>query len=202
MIGPERCTIGIDPEPRWAKTIPAKYVERRLVCQNCGISRRFVPIDESIPSISVQSLNKLYDSVRGFSQEVQLEMLQDQRFSSRYHRWQKTTAKTTSKKKAGMPRALTSEHVESRQDKGPVQTKCILCHDKGPVNYHPQWLVGSDFYLARTTQKCMSTTCIGARRHWIPMDEGIQKTYDTHIKKGTFSVKMCARKHRQNLKPK
>lgn len=112
VIGPERCTIGIDPEPRWTNTIPAKYVERRLVCQNCGIQRRFVPIDEKIPSVSVDSLNELYDSVRGFSQEVQLEKLREQRSSSRYHRWQKPTAKTTSKKKAGMPRAVKSEHVE------------------------------------------------------------------------------------------
>lgn len=207
VVGPERCTIGIDPKPRWTNTIPAKYVERRLLCQNCGIQRRLVPIDEKIPSISDTDLNELYDSVRGFSEEVRLERLQEQRPLSRYHRWQKPAAKTTSKKKAGMPRLLESEHVKSRQDKGPVQTKCTLCHEKGPVNYYPQWLVGSGVYLARRTIKCMSETCIGARRHWIPMDEGIeyitQKTFEIHIKKGTFRVKMCARpriKHRQNLK--
>jgi hypothetical protein len=81
VIGPERCTIGIDPEPRWTNAVPAKYVERQLVCQNCGIQRPFVPIDEKIPSVSVDSLNELYDSVRGFRQEVQLEKLQEQRSS-------------------------------------------------------------------------------------------------------------------------
>lgn len=138
MIGPERYTIGIHSEARWTDTDPAKYVERQLTCQNCGVQRRLIPIDEKIPSISVETLNTLYDFVRGFSQEVQLEMLQEQRSSSRYHRWQKSTGQTISKKKTGMPRALKSKYVESRQDKGPVQTKCTLCHQKGPVNYHPQ----------------------------------------------------------------
>ena len=206
VVGPERCTIGIDPEPRWTNTDPAKYIERQLTCQHCGSQRRFVPIDEKIPSISVESLNKFYIPVRGFSQEVQLERLQEQRSSSRYHRWQKSTGKTNSKKKAGMPRAVTSKYVESRQDKGPVQTKCTLCHQKGSVNYHPQWLVGSDIYLARRTEKCMYTTCVGARRHWIPMDEGMdyitQKTFETYIKAGILSVKMHVRKRRQNLQPK
>lgn len=141
VIGPERCIIVIDLKPRWINTIPPKYVERRLGCQNCGNRRRFVPIDENIPSISDSDLSELYDSVRGFSEKVQLMRLQEQRPSSRYHRWQKPTAKTASnvvkaasKKKEGMPRMLRSEHVESRPDKGPVPTKCTLCHGKGPVN--------------------------------------------------------------------
>jgi hypothetical protein len=202
---PNVARLELTQKPRWTNTIPAKYVERRLLCQNCGLQRRLVPIDAK--SHSDSGMNEFHDSVRGFSQKVQLERLQEQRSSSRHHRWQKSAAKTTSKKKAGMPRMLKLEHVESRQDKGPVQTKCTLCHEKGPLNYHPQWLVGSDVYLARRTVKCISATCIGACRHWIPMDEGIeymtQATFDTDMKKGTFGVKTCARpriKHRQNLK--
>lgn len=51
----------------------------------------------------------------------------------------------------------------------------------------------------------MSTTCVGAHRHWMPMNERMdyitQKTFETYIKTGTLGVKMHARKHRQNLKP-
>lgn len=155
------------------------------------------PIDEKTPSVFGTDLIELYDSVRGFNQKVQLERLQEQRPSSRHHRWQKPAAKTTPKRKAGMPRMLKSEHVESREDKDPIQTKCTLCHEKGPVNYHPQWLVGSDVYLARRTIKCMSATCVGACRHWIPVDNGIQyvtqKTFETHGKEENFRVEMCAR---------
>ena len=125
----------------------------RLNCRNCGNRRQFIPIDETIPSISDVDLSELYYSVRGFNEKVQLERLQEQRPSSRYHRWQKPAAKTTSnvakttpKKKERVPRMLQPEHVESRPDKGPVATKCTLCHEKGAVNYHSQWLVGSDVY--------------------------------------------------------
>ena len=77
MMGPERCTIRIDPEHRWTNANPANYIERRLACQNCGVQRRFAPIDEKIPSIPVESLKNFNDSVRGFSQEVPLQRLQE-----------------------------------------------------------------------------------------------------------------------------
>lgn len=216
VVGSERCTIANDPKPRWTKTMPPMYVERRLQCQTCRFRRRFLPIDDKIRSIAEGDISDLYDSVRGFSEKVQLERLQEQRPSSRYHRWQKPAAKTTlkaantaSRFKEGMPRLVQSEHLESRADKPPVPTECTLCHEKGPVNHRPQWLVGSDVYLARRTVKCMSATCIDKHRHWIPIDQRVQyithDTFDRYVKKGAFSGKTNGArpriKHRQNLTP-
>ena len=70
VIDSERCTIEIDSKPHWINTISAKYVERWLLCQNCDIQRWFISIDEKTSSIPDTDLNKIYNSVCGFSQKV------------------------------------------------------------------------------------------------------------------------------------
>lgn len=67
------------------------------------------------------------------TQEVKLDMRQEQRPSSRYNRWQKPAARTTSgtakkacKKQERMPRMIQVEHVESRSQKALVSTRGTL----------------------------------------------------------------------------
>ncbi len=210
LCGHERCTIGIDVSPRWTNTIPPKYVERRWLCYNCEGRRRFIPI-EKIPSIPEEDVRELYHLNRGFDEKVQLQMLQEQRPASRYHRWQKPAAKSASnanepcpKKHKDVPTLLDSKHLEFRE--GSVPTECIRCHREADVDYHPQWFIGTDVYLARLWTKCQSKGCLQKSRHRIPMDKGIhymsQQTFRKHATKGDFDSEaespLARLKHRQN----
>lgn len=74
--GKNNCIIVIGQEPRWTKTTPLDYVERRLTRNNCGTIRRFVPVNaglESLPDVKTQTF---YRGNQGLSVGDQLLTLQ------------------------------------------------------------------------------------------------------------------------------
>lgn len=86
--GKNNCTIVIDQHPRWTKTTPPKYVEKRLRCNNCGTSRRFIPVNADLESLPVMTIETSHRGNHGLSEDNQLLMLQKLPSAARNHRWQ------------------------------------------------------------------------------------------------------------------
>jgi hypothetical protein len=162
-FGKNNCTVVIDQRPRWTRTTPPKYVERRLRCKNCGKARRCLPINTSLESLPDATIQAFYRCSQGLSQCDQLLMLQRIPSAARNHRWQVPK---------GQYRDLMPLYFESREDTT-VHKMCSKC-SRREIEMEPRWLKGTDICYARETRSCSTPGCKGSRCNVIPVDASIK----------------------------
>lgn len=167
-LGKNSCTVVIDQRPRWTRTTPPKYVERRLRCKNCGKARRCLPINTSLESLPDATIQAFYRCSQGLSQCDQLLMLQRIPSAARNHRWQAPKGQRMRTNRVNQYRDLMPLYFESREDTT-VHKMCFKC-SRREIDMGPRWLKGTDVCYARDTRSCSTPGCKGSRCNMIPAD--------------------------------
>ena len=122
--GKNDCSIVIDQRPRWTKTTPPKYVEKRLRCNHCGIIRSFLPINAGLESLPDVTIQKFYRGNHGLSDGDQLLMLQTIPSAARNHRWQPPKGQKKRTNRINQYRDLMPKYLEIRKVRRFIQ--CAL----------------------------------------------------------------------------
>jgi len=164
--------VVVDDKPRWTKTTPPKYSERRLKCKNCGKARRFIPIKADIPSLSDNQVRDFLRTHGGLSTEDQLLAFQSVLSASQNHRWQTPEGRQTRVDKIERYRRLMPQYLEKREGLK-VHTMCSSCGRKG-IDLSPCWLKGTEVYYAKQIVDCTAAKCQKIRTYMIPADESMR----------------------------
>ena len=173
------CTIVINQHPRWTETTPPKYVEKRLRCNNCGTSRRFIPVNADLESLPVMTIETFHRGNHGLSEDNQLLMLQKLPSAARNHRWQAPKGQQERTNKVNKYRDLMPIYLESREG-AKVHTMCSSC-GRREIDMKPQWLKGTDTYYARAIWVCSTAECMTTKMNMIPVDKSINYVKHRHL---------------------